>query len=533
MIASLEFLLLALGLGVVFNTVLKAVGMPTVIGYILTGLSLRYFYNINESLEELAEFGLVFLMFTIGLEFSLKRLLEMKRAVFLNGALQILITGGLIALLAKYLFNVNENLGIILGLSLAMSSTAIVLKILNDSDEIKQRYGKKALGILIFQDLAVVPLILMIDFYSGKGDMGHLLVTTLFSALALLVMLYLISKYIFGAVLHFVIKSNSEEIFISTVLFTVIGASALAHHFGFSYSLGAFLAGILLAETRYKPRIETELIPFRDLLLGLFFITIGLQINLDLVFSNFVQIFLVLLFVGFLKFLVIFGILITHTSKRIALKTALSLAQIGEFGIAIFSLLASKGAISEELAQILILAAILSMIITPFIIKNIQKIADATNQNDIYESSFADELRGHFVIIGYGPTGEELVLRLKHKGLPYIVLESELDLVDLGKARGENVHFANAAHPSSLELANIKKSCAVIITLSNEDKLRLVMQALEGFKDINIVLRSYKKLRQLGLNSRHIHILRPEESIAKDLFAMGLKIKLENNEKLG
>lgn len=527
----LEFVILALALAVSLNIIAKALGLPTIIGYIATGLCLRYFYNVtqNEDLSQIAEFGLVFLLFTIGLEFSFNTLMNMKRAFFLNGTLQIILTGLILTILVKYAFNLNENLSFIIGLSLALSSTAIVLKILNDNTEIKKKYGQNSLAILIFQDLAVVPLFLMIDFYDQRADdMTSLLITTLFSALALLLLLFIISKYIFGAILHFVIKSNSDEIFISCILFTVIGASALAHYFGFSYSLGAFVAGVLLAKTRYKPKIENELIPFRDLLLGLFFISIGLQIDIEIVGLHWFSICVLVISVMLIKFLVILAILISYAGKRVAIKTAFALCQIGEFAIAVIALIQSKQFLDPQSSQILIATAIISMIITPFIMKNIQRLADVSLGDEKFEEDLkAKDLKGHFVIIGYGPTGQELVMRLRHKGLPYIVLESDLNLVDLGKVRGENVRFANGANSLNLKAANVQRSCAVILTLSNEEKLRLVMQSLENFKDIQVVVRTYKKLKELGVNSKHLHLIRPEESLAKDLFQEGLKCKLE------
>ena len=238
--------------------------------------------------------------------------------------------------------------------------------------------AEKHLAFYFFKDIAVIPLLLLVDiFFSNNQNITQLILTTLISVVILLTLLYLIGKYLIDRIFRFVIRASSNELFILTILFIVMGASFLAHYFGFSYSLGAFIAGVLIAETKYKYKIEADLVPFRDLLLGLFFISVGMQIDFKIVFKNWDLILLLTLLVGLLKFGVIFGILAIYNKKRVAIKTAFSIAQIGEFALAIFSLLQAKNMLDGQTAQILIVVSIITMILTPFVLNNIRRISNA------------------------------------------------------------------------------------------------------------------------------------------------------------
>lgn len=531
--------LLTTALAVLLNLVFKRFNIPTIIGYIVIGtlISEAFDFKSNDEVLHLAEFGIVFLMFTIGLEFSFKHLMQMRREVFVNGSLQFLVCGAILGLMVYYVLNLNEKAALIVGLGLALSSTAIVLKTLNDSGEITQMYGRKSLGILLFQDIAVIPILLMIDIFSNQDtSVKELLFQTLISASILLVVLYLIGKYIINWVFYKVIQTNSQEIFIAMVLFMVVGASELAHFFGFSYSLGAFLAGMLMAETEYKHQIEADLIPFRDLLLGLFFITVGMQINLALVFDN---IFLILsLLVGalFIKAVVIFAILITYVNRRTAFKTALAIFQVGEFALAVFALLVSRGFLASDIAQILIAVSVISMFITPFVLKNLNRIANLVekeiltpNQNELTKPQ---KIKNHIVIFGYGKLGQEVVLRVKEQNLLYIVLESDIKLVELGRSRGENVFLGNATQQSTLENACVNTAAAVIVTVSNEAKLEMITQSLAHYSPNTQTIIRFRGNDEKQLFSDlgdAFHLVREERAIARILVHEALQCKIKKD----
>ncbi|WP_257912582.1 glutathione-regulated potassium-efflux system protein, KefB/KefC family [Campylobacter lari] len=534
----LNVFLVAVAFAVILNVILKKFGIPTIIGYIATGLFVREFYGFstNEIIIHVAEFGIVFLMFTIGLEFSFKHLLAMKKEVFLNGSLQMLTCGLVCTLLVTYILGIASHIAMIAGFALALSSTAIVLKILNDSGDINEEYGRKALGILLFQDIAVIPLLLMIDIFSSQNaDISKLLLTTLISAVILLVLLYFIGKYLFTYVLKFIIKTNANEIFIATILFTVIGASFLAHSFGFSYSLGAFIAGALIAETKYKHKIEADLVPFRDLLLGFFFISVGLQIDFHIVFENWFLIFVFVSLVLLIKFIVIYGLLALYTRKRVALKTALSISQIGEFALAVFSLMQVNSLLDEKTAQIFIIVSIITMVATPFILNNLRKIANVAEgeQNDMAKFYLCDQkMKDHFIIFGYARLGQEVVQKIKKTGIPYLVLESDLNLVELGRSRNENVFFANVAQVETLKVANIEECSVAIITISNEAKLDMLYQVLSNFnKPIQTVLKTSGTGAKIIFphTDKHLHIVDAEASIARNLVQEALQCRINTS----
>ncbi|MEB2811872.1 cation:proton antiporter [Campylobacter upsaliensis] len=535
----LEIFLITSGLAVLLNVFFKKFEIPTIIGYILVGIIISYAYGFSgsEELTHIAEFGIVFLMFTIGLEFSFTHLMAMKKEVFLNGSLQVTICGLVCFLLVLGILGLGGKVGIIVGFALALSSTAVVLKILNDSGDIKEQYGRKTLGILLFQDIAVIPLLLLVDIFSSNNqNITQLILTTLISVVILLTLLYLIGKYLIDRIFRFVIRASSNELFILTILFIVMGASFLAHYFGFSYSLGAFIAGVLIAETKYKYKIEADLVPFRDLLLGLFFISVGMQIDFKVVFENWDLILLLTLLVGLLKFGVIFGILAIYNKKRVAIKTAFSIAQIGEFALAIFSLLQAKNMLDGQTTQILIVLSIITMILTPFVLNNIRRISNAVEdimqtQEAVQPQVVNSTLKNHIVIFGYGVIGQEVVQKIKNSGVPYLVLENDLNLVELGLSRGENVYFANAAQEETLKIANIEECAVAIITIFNEARLTMLYQALESYKDIDIVIFTNNGSKKLFYSKidKNVEIVQTERVLARALISAALEKRISKN----
>lgn len=528
----LEIFLITSAIAIILNVALKKFNIPTIIGYIVTGFIIEevFFVTTNEQISHIAEFGIVFLMFTIGLEFSIKHLMTMKTDVFVNGTLQMGFTGLILAVLLQYGFGINEHTALIIAFALSLSSTAIVLKILNENKDINQKYGRKALGILLFQDIAVIPLLLMIDILNKNNiAVGTLIIKTIISASIVLFLLFFIGKYIYGKILYYVLKTKSQEIFIATILFTVVGSSFLAYYFGFSYSLGAFIAGMMIAETEFKHQIEADLIPFRDLLLGFFFITVGLQINSQIIINKWFIIIILTIGIMLLKTICIFVLLSLKNTKSEALKTALSVSQIGEFSLAIFSILMSNKMLDSETAGILNLSVILSMIIAPFILKNVKKIASITNDEIITVMPKIDSLSNHFVIFGYGTLGQEVVLRLKNQGIPYIVLEHDMSLVELGQNRGENVYYANAEQDLSFENANIKTCSAVILTISNEQILEIVSKKIIDYApNVNLIIRISKDEKKIFENiGENVKMIKEEKAIARTLLQEALLCRIK------
>jgi len=519
----------------ILNVFLKKFEIPTIIGYIFSGLAISYIFGLKnietEELNHIAEFGIVFLMFTIGLEFSVAHLLSMKKEVFLYGFLQVFVTGMVFTLLGLYLFDLESKSAIVLGFALALSSTAIVLKILNENAEIHSGYGRITLGILLFQDLAVIPILLMISiFTSHTGSISMLLLKTLGSAVIVFLILFVFGKMFIERFFNWITSANSEEIFLISVLFVVITASFIAHLFGFTFSLGAFLAGMTIAETKYKYRIESDLVPFRDILLGVFFVTIGMQIDLRTIVDYWYLILGLLVAIMSLKALIQFTMLYPFVQTRSNFKSALALFQIGEFALAVFALAYQSNLIDNKINQILIITVVLSMIITPFVLKNLKTLANRFfHEPELEVVMKSTGFSNHIIIIGYGPLGQKIATKLKKYGMPYIIIEHEMDLVKLGEEQGEKIFLANAMQRQTLDALGAKASLAVIVALDNAAKIRQVCEALMSLdKNINAIVKvrneSHKKIVE-GFGIRHIIVASEEiaEIITREALTCELK----------
>ena len=503
----------------ILNLILKKVHLPTIIGYILTGTIIAYTFNLhsavdNHELKEIAEFGVVFLMFTIGLEFSLNHLKKMKKEVFVTGTLQIVVTTVFVYLIARFVIGFNTQTALIIGTVLSLSSTAIVLKTFNETKEITKPHGRRVLGILIMQDIAVIPILLMISFFSMTDD-GALLFTigkTILAAIVLLALLYFSGRYLLEPFLRYVSATKSDELFVASVLLLAVGSAYLAYYFGFSYSLGAFIAGMMISETKFKHQVEADLIPFRNILLGVFFITVGMQINFKVIFEYAWIIAILLPLVMGLKFIVIYTLVRYEDNKRVAFKTALSLIQIGEFSLAILELARSQNLIDITYSQILIVTIVISMILTPIILKNLSKATARLIPEDVMmitnTYNVAGDTENHVVVLGYGRFGQAIVEELKTFGQNYVILEHNVKFYQIGKDRGEPIVFGNAAQRHILNSINIKKASAVIVAVNNPEILHLICEAVNDLthnsKTIVTVTTEAEKDALKGLHLKHV-----------------------------
>ncbi len=517
-------LIITIGIATVVNVFLKKFDIPTIIGYIFTGLIIAQLFHFGEHSKEtmahLAEFGIVFLMFTIGLEFSIAHMKSMKKEVFVFGFLQVSLSGLLFTFLAYTLFYFELKMAIIVGMALSLSSTAIVLKVLNEKGDVHSSYGRVSVGILIFQDLAVIPMLLMISIFASEStNVSQLLLTTLMSAIVVFAILFLVGKYLIEHFFNWITSSDSEEIFLASVILTVISASVLAEYFGFSYSLGAFIAGMTIAETKYRYRIEADLVPFRDILLGIFFLTIGMQINLDVVVEFAWIILLLLVGMMLIKGLIIFVVMQFFMQGRTAIKSALTLMQVGEFALAVFALASANGLITTQINQIMIVTIVLSMILTPFILKNIKALADLFFKEPIAlreRALISTGYREHIIICGYGAVGKQLVKKFKANDVLYVIIEHDVKLVDDAILEGEcNIYLANAAQKSVLEHFGIKHCTAIFSAVNNPHQVRLICENIASFgKSVNSVVTVKNKSQEESISDLNItHVINRRETI--------------------
>jgi CPA2 family monovalent cation:H+ antiporter-2 len=487
---------LTIAIATVLNIILKRFGVSHILGYIATGTIISYLFGFNglgnDSLELIGEFGIVFLMFTIGLELSLEKIKKMKEILLTNGALQVVFSVVVIFLLSFYLFHLNFNTSLIISLAFSLSSTAIVLTYLKDSKDIHTPYGQKSMGILIFQDLAVIPILLLITFLSNDtASIGEILLKTAISAVFVVVFMFTIGEKIVNALLQFSAKTELEELFLGSVFSILIGASLLAHSMGFTYSLGAFIAGMIIADTRFNVKVESDIASYKDLLLGAFFFGVGTKIDILYFAENIHIIIFIFAFAMLFKALVIFVIIRRNSDKNTAAKTALSLAQIGEFSFAIFALAGSQKLISQEMASFLILVSVISMILTPFIIGNIYKLSSYF-EKEFYESDVITpiERQDHIIVAGFAMLGKIVAASLQAKGANFIIISDNLKHVLHARKLGYMAYFGHLNKLPVLESLMVKEAKAIIVTMSSEQNRRLISEAVLNYdQDANIIIK--------------------------------------------
>ncbi|WP_024954482.1 cation:proton antiporter [Sulfurospirillum arcachonense] len=492
----LLIIFLTIAIATVLNIILKRFEISHIIGYIITGTIISDIFGFNGlniySLELIGEFGIVFLMFTIGLELSLHKIKKMKDILLTNGLLQVLCSVTVIFLLAYYLFKLDLNTSLIISFAFSLSSTAIVLTYLKKSKDILTPYGQKSMGILIFQDLAVIPILLLITFLSNDTlSMGEVLLQTVVSGVLILAFMFTIGEKIVDALLRFSAKTQLEELFLGSVFSIVIGASLLAHQFGFTYSLGAFIAGMIIADTKYNVKVESDISSYKDLLLGVFFFGVGTKIDVIYFIENLHIIVFIFALVMLFKGLVIYAIIRRNSDKNTSAKTALALAQIGEFSFAIFALAGLEKLITQEMASLLILTSVISMILTPFILNHIYKLSSYF-EKEFFEADVITPIgmKNHIIVVGFSTLGRRVTSKLKKKGADFIIISDNLKHVLLARKLGYKAYFGHLNKLPVLESLAVDEAKAIIITASSEHNKRLISEAILDFsQDANIIVK--------------------------------------------
>jgi len=370
----------------------------------------------------------------------------------------------------------------------------VVLSYLKSSKEIYKPYGQLSTGILVFQDIAVIPILILIGFLTTEGQEPVYVIVgyTLASAIIVIGSLFIVGKRLMSWLLHFSASSGLDELFMGSVLFIVVSASLLGHYMGFTYSLGAFVAGMIIAETKYHHKVESDIAPFKDILLGTFFVVVGMKIDVMVFLDNFFLIVAIFILVALLKSATIYGLLRITSTHRRSLKTALALSQVGEFSFVIFSLASMGGLIKDDLAQLLVLIVIFSMIVTPFFISRIGTIVEyLSGKQDVVEDMSALSIqKNHVIICGYGVVGKFVTHYLDNLGAKYIVIDNSHKHVKEALADGHEAYLGDASKSSILDAIQVESAAAVIITLENIDKKRLICEAISKHTDnVNLIVK--------------------------------------------
>jgi CPA2 family monovalent cation:H+ antiporter-2 len=500
-LSALSLVLLLLGASVLAVVIFRRFNLPPVLGYLLVGSligphALNLMQDITRA-QALAEFGVVFLMFSIGLEFSLPKLYAMKRIVFGLGLLQVTLSMILLTGLVM-LFDVSWQIGIALGGVFAMSSTAVLTKLLAERMQLDSPHGREIMGVLLFQDLAVVPLLVLIPSLTQPPEkLAVLMGIAILKAIVVLAIILVFGQKLMRKWFHFVARAKSSEVFVLNVLLITLSLAHLTELAGLSLALGAFVAGMLISETEFRLQVEEDIKPFRDVLMGLFFVTIGVKLDLHILVGLWWQVLLVLLALLTIKAAVV-GMLSWRlgSSPGNAIRSALWLCAGGEFG---FVLLGEIAHLPKSIEQIALTALVLSMLVAPFVVHFSEKIvmrfvASEWLMRSMQLTQIAARSMGtekHAILCGYARNGQYLARFLTQEGVNYIALDLDPDLVREAAGAGENVVYGDASRKEALMAAGLMRASVVIITTSDTQLAEKVLHHTHELRpDLPVVVRT-------------------------------------------
>lgn len=505
MLESIELIIiLLLVCSVLFLTVFKYFKLSATIAYFAVGILLGpsgagILYD-SESIRHFVEFGIVFLMFSIGLEFSLPKLNSMRGILFGLGGAQVLITLATTFFVSR-LFGLDLAMAFVIGSALTMSSTAIVSKILIERIDLNSRHGRLSIGILLFQDIAVIPILILLPALSASTiDINTLFIPIILKITVLLSLLFWLGKPIINFWFGLVAQQKSRELFVLNVLMVTMFFAYLTHLAGLSYALGAFLAGMLISETRYRYQVESDIASFRDILLGLFFISVGMMLNVN-IFVEYLWI-IITIFIGYSLFKATLIALLTKAFKYelgVGIRTGIILGQAGEFSFVILALAKEQNIIGGDILQIILSVCLLSMICAPFLIPYNGRIARFLSKSYIKNSQknidrindIGHNLSEHVILCGYGRSGQFLGRFLKEEHIPFIAIDMDLNRVNDASNAGELVMYGDASRRVVLNAAGIKNCKAVIITYADDRASSKVLTVIrETYEDLPVIVRT-------------------------------------------
>ncbi|MCX7914032.1 MAG: cation:proton antiporter [Thermodesulfovibrionales bacterium] len=516
----LQTLVIILGTSALVVFLFSKLKMPSIVGFFVAGMligphGLGLIRDIHE-IELLAEIGVILLLFVIGIEFSLAHLLKMKKIIIWGGGSQVFLTILLSAAIA-YLFVDNFYQAIFFGFLIALSSTAIVLKMLQERGEIDTPHGRMMVGILIFQDLCVVPLMLLTPVLGGGGVELHELGYKVLKAIIIVTVVLVAARWVVPELLHQIVRTRSRELFISVIILLCFGIALLTSKLGLSLALGAFLAGLVIAESEYASQATSEILPFKDSFIGLFFVSIGMLMDIEFIRPYFYSILLVVCGIFLLK--IITGALsafLAGVNIKYAFNSGFGLAQVGEFSFVLAMVGKSVELITDDLYQIFLSSSVITMIMTPFILKYYISLSDKIASIEIFKkldrrsrematSLKLTSINGHVVIVGFGLNGKNVAKVLREVGIPYVVVELNADTVKKKKTK-EPIFYGDATSPEILHHVGIERARVLVIAISDAAATRKIVQiARKTNPQLHIIVRTryiseVDDLTKLGAN---------------------------------
>jgi CPA2 family monovalent cation:H+ antiporter-2 len=501
--AILQELVILLGAAVLIIYVSHKIKLPPVVGFLLTGILIGpgglALVRDTRTIAVLAEIGVVMLLFLIGLEFTLDGLKRIQRSFWLGGGLQVLLTISATVVILV-LLRVPLKQAVFFGFLVSLSSTAVVLKILADRGETDAPQGQLSLGILLFQDLAIVPMIALVPILSGlrSASPAAILIRFLVGGAAIIVM-FLIARFLMPRLLRLVVETRIREVFLITSLVVCLGMAWLTSSLGLSLALGAFLAGVIISESKYSHQVVSDILPFKDVFNSLFFISIGMLLNTAVAWRSRLVIVVILFSILVLKAAIAaLTVRLLGHSPRIALMTGLALAQIGEFSFVLAGVGRANGLLPDDVFQLFLASSILTILATPLLIQVSPALAARTERTFKWKApaaksgkEAAEKLRDHVIVAGYGLNGRNLANVLKEAGIPYVILELNPETVARAAAEGEPIIFGDVSSRTILKEAGVDRARGMVIAISDPAiTRRAVRTARDMSRSVFLIVRT-------------------------------------------
>ncbi|HKI47286.1 MAG TPA: cation:proton antiporter [Balneolales bacterium] len=505
-IPLLNDIIIIFGLSIVVLYICHRLRIPTVVGFLITGIfagpyGLGLIEGVHE-VELIAEIGIILLLFTIGIEFSLDKLLSIRKSVLMGGSLQVLITFGAVFLFAVQMGQ-DTSTAIFFGFLAALSSTAIVLKLLQERAEIDSPYGNTALGILIFQDIIIVPMILITPLLAGSMDIsGESIALNLAKGTGIILFILILAKWIIPGLLYQITKTRNHELFLMSVVVLCFGIAWLTSKSGLSLALGAFIAGLIISESEYSHQALGNILPFRDIFTTFFFVSIGMMLDLRIVIQHPGLIILITLIVLILKALIAGSVTLSlGFSLRTGVLTGLSLSQIGEFSFILSLTGVQYKLLTGNSYQMFLAVAILTMAATPFAIAFAPRLADFVLRLPLPErvksgSAPASVTKpiipgDHLIIVGFGVNGRNVARAARKSDIPYVIIETNPDTVKSEQAKGEPIYYGDATHETVLRHAHIGEARIVVVAINDPAAMRRIIEEVKTLNPgVHLIVRT-------------------------------------------
>lgn len=489
----LQDIVILLGFSVVVVFILQRFKLPSILGFLITGVIIGPYglslIENHEQVEVLSEIGVILLLFVIGMELTVNQLASIKRTVLYGGLMQVGLTI-LVAALVYIVMGFPWNEAVFIGFLFSLSSTAIVLKILQDRNEISAPHGRVALGLLIFQDIIVVPMMLFTPILAGGAvDLGREVLLLLLKSGLVVLLTYIAARYVVPRALYVIAKTGNKELFLLSTITLCFAVAFLTASAGLSLAFGAFLAGLIISESEYSYQATSTILPFRELFISFFFISIGMLLELEFFMEHTGMILLLVLVVFLVKGSIV--ALVTAILKyplRTVLLSGLALFQIGEFSFILSRIGIESGILSATMNQYFLSVSVVTMLLTPFVFIFSERIASALLNSPLQKSwksivgntgpedrSGLKELDNHLLIVGYGINGRNLARAARFAKIPYVILELNAQIVKSERMNGEPIFYGDAVHEHILERVKVKKARVVVIAISDPQATKIII----------------------------------------------------------